>query len=169
MAPSWSSHASWYDSQHYAYWGNSGRSGSSVSGPSGSANHERYGHATSKIPPYWEPSFETRGYPYATWEQDINHWLAGTELPEERRAPAVVQRLGGAARALVREVPTNELRDGRIDPATATIKSGLTLLTRGLARRFGTFAVKAATRCIVALLRFHRGPGEDVDEAMLRF
>ena len=61
---------------------------------------ERLGHSTSKIPPYWEPTLELKGYPFRVWLQDLDVWAAGTELQQEQQAPAVVQRLGGAAREL---------------------------------------------------------------------
>ena len=56
------------------------------------------------------------GYPFRVWLQDLDIWAAGTELNYELVAPAVVQRLGGAARELVRAVPAAELRDGRPNP-----------------------------------------------------
>ena len=62
---------------------------------------EPFGHATSKVPPYWEPGLELRGYPFRTWLQDLDVWAAGTELHEEQRTPAVAQRLGGAAKAFI--------------------------------------------------------------------
>ena len=101
------------------------------------SGREPFGHSTSKIPPYWEPALEQRGYPFRTWLQDLDIWSAGTELDEELKAPAVAQRLGGAARALVREVPAGELRDGRWDMAVGAQETGMTLLVRGLTRRFG--------------------------------
>ena len=79
---------------------------------------ERIGQSTSKVPPYWEPALELRGYPYRVWLQDLDVWAAGTELQAEQQAPAVVQRLGGAARELARSVPTQQLRDGRVGPLT---------------------------------------------------
>ena len=121
---------------------------------------ERFGHSTSKVPPAWEPALELRGYPFRVWIQDLDVWAAGTELAPELQAPAVVQRLGGAARDLVRAVPTTELRKGRTDALTGAIESGLTLLVRGSTRRFGQFAVETSTRCIIDLLGFRRRGSE---------
>ena len=81
--------------------------------------------------------------------KDIDVWSAGSDLQPEQLAPAVVQKLGGAARAIAREVPTNELRDGRYNPTTGAQDTGLALLIRGLARRFGQFAVETSSRCII--------------------
>ena len=130
---------------------------------------EVFGHSTSKVPPYWEPSFEKRGYPFKVWVKDLHVWASGSELAEELRAPAVAQRVGGAARDLVREVPTNELRDGRTDPPTRYQDSGLTLVIRGLSRRFGQFAIETSTECIISMLTFRRQSTENVDEALSRF
>ena len=80
-----------------------------------------------------------------------------------------VQRLGGAARALAREVSPGELRDGRWDATGGAQEPGLALLVRGLARRFGAFAIETSTRCIIELLTFRRRQSENVDEALSRF
>ena len=103
------------------------------------------------------------------WSQDIDVWSAGTELAAELWAPSVVQRLGGAARALAREVPVGELRDGRWDATNGVQETGLAILMRGLARRFGAFAFETSTRCIIELLQFKRRGHENVDEALSRF
>ena len=70
------------------------------SGRSRPTNHERFGHSTSKVPPYWEPALELRGYPFRVWIEDLDVWAAGTELAAELQAPAVVQRLGGGCSGL---------------------------------------------------------------------
>ena len=134
-------------------------------------DHERIGHSTSKVPPFWEPSLELRGYPFRVWLQDLDVWAAGTELQAEQQAPAVVQRLGGAARELARGVPTQQLREGRVDPMTGQVMTGLTMLVNvnGLTRRFGQFDVETSTRCIIDLLGFRRRPVESIDEALARF
>ena len=130
---------------------------------------ESLGHSTSKIPPFWEPRLEQAGYPFRIWLQDVSLWAGGTELATELQAPAVAQRLGGTARDLVRQVPVAELRDGRLDPLTGVIESGLKILLRGLERRHGGFAVETSTRCIIELLQFRRRGGESIDEALSRF
>ena len=124
------------------------------SGRSRLTEDDRIGHSTSKIPPFWEPTLELKGYPFRVWLQDLDVWAAGTELQQEQQAPAVVQRLGGAARELARGVPTTQLRDGRVDPVTGVTTTGLTMLVQGLERRFGQFAVETSTRCIIPLTCF---------------
>ena len=115
------------------YWSGKGKGAPRVAGnrlPGGT--WDAPGHSTSKLPPYWEPKLEQNGYPFRIWLQDVNLWSGGTELAVELQAPAVAQRLGGTARDLVRQVPVAELRDGRLDPLTGAIESGLTILLRGL-------------------------------------
>ena len=157
------------NSEMCAWWGRRASMGQASSTPRGVAGGEAYGSSTNKIPPYWEPGLENRGYPFRVWMQDIDIWSAGTELQQEQLAPAVVQKLGGAARAIAREVPAMELRDGRYIATTGAQETGLTLLMRGFARRFGAFAVETSTRCIIDLLTFRRRGHENVDEALSRF
>ena len=121
------------------------------------------------MPPFWEPTLELRGYPFRVWLQDLDVWAAGTELNAELVAPAVVQRLGGAARKLVRAAPAQELRDGRVNPATQAVDTGFQILVRGLERRFGAFAVVTSTRVIIDLLQFRRKGTESIGEALARF
>ena len=34
--------------------------------------------SSSKVPPYWAPDLERRGYPFRTWVRDIGVWAAST-------------------------------------------------------------------------------------------
>ena len=47
--------------------------------------------------------------------------------------------------------------------------TGLAMLVRGLAWRFGQFAAETSTRCIIDLLGFWRRTEESIDEALARF
>ena len=80
----------------------------------------------------------------------------------------MAQRLGGIAKDLVREVPAEALRDGRVDPDTGLHQTGLQMLIAGLERRHGQFAVEVRTQAIIKLLNFCWG-SESVDEAFSRF
>ena len=144
-------------------------SGSTWWGKGGRNPRADYGQSIIKVPPYWDPTLENKGYPFRTWIRGLDVWAAGTELPAQLQAPAVVQRLGGAARDLVREIPTTELRDGRQDPVTGDVSSGLNMLTQGWTRRFGQFAVETSTSCIINMLTFRRLATENVDESLSRF
>ena len=80
----------------------------------------------------------------------------------------MAQRRGGTAKDLVREVPAEALRDGRVDPDTGHHHTGLQMLIAGLQRRQRQFAVEVSTQAIIRLLNFRRG-SESVDEALSRF
>ena len=152
-----------------AYWGKGGKAGAPGFHRATSRSWEPFGHSTLKVPPFWEPTLELRGYTFRVWLQGLDVWAAGTELNQELIAPAVVQRFGGAARELVRAVPAQELRDGRFNPATQGVDTGLQILARGLERRFGAFAVETSTRVIIDLLQFRRRGTESIDEAPVSY
>ena len=80
----------------------------------------------------------------------------------------MAQRLGGLAKYLVREVPAEALRDGRVDPDTGLHQTGPQMLIAGLERLRRQFAVEVSTPAIIQLLNFRQGP-ESVDEALSRF
>ena len=105
-------------------------------GPRGMVDAELAQQATSKVPPYWSPELELRGYPFNIWLKDLGLWAAGTELAVERVAPVIAQRLGGAARTLVRELPPETLQAGRFDAQGQQVQTGLQVLVVGLCRRF---------------------------------
>ena len=94
--------------------------------------------------------------------QVARNWLRSSRPPPSPNS-------SGARRDLVRQVPVAELRDGRLDPLTGTIETGLKILLRGLERRHGGFAVETSTRCILELLQFRRRGAESIDEALSRF
>ena len=51
-------------------------------------------------------------YTFRIWVQDVELWTYSTEVPTARQAPAVVQRTGGTARALLREILPAQLVNG---------------------------------------------------------
>ena len=93
--------------------------------------------STTKVPPAWDPRLEKRGYPFRVWLLDVAMWRVGSEVPEARMGAAVAQRLGGVAKVLARHIPPESLRDGAV--IAGVQMDGLTLLIRGLTRRFGGF------------------------------
>ena len=56
--------------------------------------------STTKVPPFWRPELEKQGYPFRIWIQDVCLWISSTELQDHQKGPAIVARLGGAARVL---------------------------------------------------------------------
>ena len=90
--------------------------------------------STSKVPPFWSPALELKGYPFRMWERDVEVWMAGTELAWDKIGPAMVQRLGGTAKEILREVPVEILTRGRSDGRGLQIASGAEVIIQGLAR-----------------------------------
>ena len=70
------------------------------------------GLATARVPPSWG-SENDRHYPLRNWIKDIELWCAATDVPEARQAPAILIRLTGQVRVLLREVPVNILTQGQ--------------------------------------------------------
>ncbi|CAK0838336.1 unnamed protein product [Prorocentrum cordatum] len=124
--------------------------------------------STSKVPPFWAPYLEQRGYPFRLWVQDVTLWCAATELQPQQRGPAIVQRLGGTARYLCREVPLEAIAMGRFDQLGNQIEDGVQMLIAGLRRRFGPLDVLTFISTIVELLNFRRQERESVDDAITR-
>ena len=142
------------------------------SSASSAMDADRAMQSTSKVPPYWAPALEHRGYPFRIWLTDVGMWSASTELAVELQAGAVAQRLGGVARNLVRQIPPHILRGGRneVQPdGNVQHRTGLEVILRGLARRYGEADVEASIRAIVELLAFRRLPREPIDDALGRF
>ena len=134
---------------------------------------------TTKVPPFWEPTLE-ESYPFRIWLQDIDLWVHSTEVPTERRAPSIVLRLGGTARALAREVPAATLAHGTdrpVDPPqwddqgqpVQEHRTGVDIILDLLRRRFAPFEQESQIRVLNDFFRFRRDPGEDADSLLSRF
>ena len=62
------------------------------------------GLANARVPPGWSVE-QDRHYPLRAWVRDVELWAAATDVPEPRQAPAIVLRLTGLVRHILREVP----------------------------------------------------------------
>ena len=127
---------------------------------------------TLKIPPAWDPSMEAR-YPFRLWVADVTLWAASTDLQPIQQAPAVALRLGGAARAMARELPMDQLQNGAWldlnDGRGVQQVSGFMLLLLMLSRAFAPLQEESSLRAIQELLAFRRRDGETVDRLLVRF
>lgn len=146
----------------------------------------RYGYShgppdgsTTKVPPYWEPGLEQE-YPFRIWLQDLELWVYSTEVATERKGPSIALRLGGTAKALVREIPPATLAHGAnraVDPPqyngqgdpVMEHRSGVQVIIDMLRRRFHPFEQESQIRVLNEFFQFRRDHHEDVDSVMSRF
>ena len=119
-----------------------------------------------KTPPSWDPSDEER-YPFRHWLADLTLWSAATELGVPQQAPAVVLRLGGAARLLARDIPVGQLQNGAVvdlnDGNGQQHVTGMALLMIILGRAFSPLPEESSLRAINDMLAFTRHGSENVD------
>ena len=129
------------------------------------------GLANSRVPPTWSVEGDRR-YPLRNYVQDVNLWAAATDLDEERRGPAAALRLTGAARAIVREMPTDLLRNGQRIPdgqGGMILLTGLDCLLRMLQRRYGALDQETQIFAVSELMQFTRLGHESSDEVLARY
>ena len=72
---------------------------------------EDYLLGTAKVPPPWNPAWQSR-YPYKKWVRDITLWAMATDIPQAQVAANVVLRLGGTAREMCEELDEQQLMHG---------------------------------------------------------
>ena len=129
-------------------------------------------HGTLRTPPAWDPNMEP-GYSFRHWSGDILMWSLATDVPQNQQGPAIVLRLGGLARQLAREVDPNIIANGQVldlnDGNGPQPQTGVTVLLRGLARRFAALDVENSIKAIAELMSFRRQAGESVDQTLARF
>ena len=134
---------------------------------------EDYLLGTAKVPPPWNPAWQSR-YPYKKWVRDITLWAMATDIPSTQVAANVVLRLGGTAREMCEELDEQQLMHGTWiqDQYTGTWNqrySGLALLLNGLSAQFGSLDGEASIKSIAECIHFRAGPNEDVDSVVARF
>ena len=95
-------------------------------------------------------------------------WAGATDLEAERHGPAVAMQVHGAAREVVREIPAELLRNGRVN-AQGQVETGLMVLMRTLAERYSPLEVESSTRSIAELINLRRIHGESMDSYLTRF
>ena len=129
------------------------------------------GLANGRVPPTWSLERD-KSYPLRTYIQDLEIWSAATDLQAERMAPAVVLRLTGAARNIVREIPVDLLRDGQdyFDAGGNQLhRSGMQVLVRVLQQRYGALPQEQQIFAVSELMTFHRSHHETTDEMLARW
>ena len=117
-------------------------------------------YGTHRVPPAWQPNTP---HSYRDWERDIQNWLTLTDLDEAQQAGAIYQRVGGMAKVLLREIPSNVLAHGNAHG------SGTDILLRALRQRWGTEMQAKQLELHEAFESFSILPREDHDDALTRF
>jgi hypothetical protein len=118
------------------------------------------GDFTYRIPPAWAPENEQH-YSFRARCQDIPLWLMLTDLQPAQQAAAIVMRLGGAARELVRSITSDEIVNGgqingvQIDP--------IAYLVAGLQQRCAMLDDEHRLAAMTLLLACARRQGETIN------
>ena len=116
--------------------GNGNSSSSHAPGGSVAIDAEVASQMSIRIPPYWEPGLERRGYPFAEWLTDVSTWAADTELADHKKGTAVAQRIGGTAGEIVKEIDPIVLCDGLVDEQGTIVHTGLQILLTSLEKKY---------------------------------
>ena len=69
MAEAWAEHEN--EQNENSYWSANGSTEYYMLDPAGHSAHTAQ-QSSSKVPPYWSPELELRGYPFRTYVQDVN-------------------------------------------------------------------------------------------------
>ena len=129
------------------------------------------GLATARVPPSW-CSENDRNYPLRTWMRDVELWAAATDVPVARQAPAILIRLTGAVRNLMREIPIDILTQGQnyVDEfGNQAHRTGVEALLRILTNRYGALPQETQIFLVSELMQFHRHQKESTDEMLSRW
>eukprot|EP00971_Amphidinium_carterae_P153335 3039826-Amphidinium_carterae.3 len=132
--------------------------------------------STTKSPPTWSPEHaHNTDYPYTLteYERDVRRWQAATEVAESRQGPLLSLAVGGAARSIADELPTELLKTGGLadlgDGRGQIMRSGVDLLLHALHRRFPSNQEATMIRAGLELLSFTPRRQETIDAVLLRF
>eukprot|EP00971_Amphidinium_carterae_P009267 182995-Amphidinium_carterae.1 len=128
--------------------------------------------ATLKVPPAWDPAWES-SYSFRQWMRDILLWATATDVPVQSQAAAVCMRLGGAAKELTKEVDISTLQNGATvdmqDGNPPRHLNGLAVLLRGLSKRFAPENGEQSVKALANVMAFSVASHESVDEVLSRF
>ena len=133
-------------------------------------NRAPSGQGTLRDPPSWSPEMESRSrnpYTFENYTRDLMMWSLATNLRPHQQAAAVVLRLGGTARDVVRELTPIELTQGGI--VNGVQLDPLAYLMHGLQTRYAPLSEETALRAVSELTAFTRRGSETTDALLSRF
>ena len=140
--------------------------------------HYRQGSAVANAdtPPFWQPEMALDPtYPYgiAEYRKDVGRWRTATRASPDRHGPLLSLAIGGAARAILDDLSTDDLADGRIldigDGQGMILRSGPTLLFHVLERKFPGDPEAAMLRAGLEFFAFTPRRDETAQIVFLRF
>ena len=122
--------------------------------------------ASFRTPPRWSPEMEAT-YSFRDYAQDTLVWCITTDLQPHQQCAAIVQRLGGAARVLSRQMTPVEMMQGGMINGQAV--DPVTLLFHALQQRFAPLQEETRLAALTAFMTFQRRPNERINELLTRF
>ena len=130
--------------------------------PGAAAPHE----ATLRVPPRWSPELEAT-YSFRNYAQDTLIWCITSDLQPHQQCAAIIQRLGGAARELSRQMTPAEMMNGGVVDGNPV--DPVTLLFHGLQERFAPLTEETRLAALTSFMSFQRRPNERINELLTRF
>lgn len=122
--------------------------------------------ATHRVPPRWSPELEGT-YSFRNYAQDTMMWCLTSDLQPHQQCAAIIQRLGGTARELARQMSPAELMNGAV--VNGVQVDPVTMLFDALQNRFGMLQEETRLQALTAFMTFRRRPHERVNELLTRF
>eukprot|EP00971_Amphidinium_carterae_P083093 1643848-Amphidinium_carterae.1 len=122
--------------------------------------------ASLKTPPSWNPN--NNRYSFREWKSDLELWMLGTDLSEQKQCGAIALQLTGEARDIARGMDRAIMRDG-VQQADGTRKSGAQCLIDLLEEKLGPQQQSKALDALEKFFSFKRRQRETIDELISRF
>jgi hypothetical protein len=100
-------------------------------------------------------------------------WAAATDLDPLRQGPAAALRIGGSAKAVVREIPIAMLTNGAplVDAQGQVVRNrtGVEMLVNILSRRYAPLQQEQQIHSVSEVMNFRKERSESTDECIARF
>eukprot|EP00971_Amphidinium_carterae_P328376 6460216-Amphidinium_carterae.1 len=122
--------------------------------------------ASLKTPPSWNPN--NNRYSFREWKSDLELWMLGTDLAEQKQCGAIALQLTGEARDIAREMDRTVMRNG-VQMPDGTHKSGAQCLIELLEEKLGPQQQSKALDSLDRFFTFRRKQKETIDEMISRF
>ncbi len=118
-----------------------------------------------RIPPAWSPENENV-YSFRAYMIDMSLWILLTDLQPHQQCTAIIMRVGGAAREMVRMMTPQEMTFGGVRNDVAV--DPVTLLLSGLQSRSAALEKESRLTSMTEMLGFSRRPNEGISALLAR-